>query len=160
MTTIATEKYDSREDTEKHIRRINQLTDDFTARLRQQASRHDLSKLEDPEKKMFDEITSKLKENSYGSDGYKAILKEMQGGLAVHYKNNSHHPEHYINGIAGMDLFDIVEMLADWKAATERSKDGDIGKSLKIQKERFVISDQLYSILENTAKKLGWMRPI
>jgi hypothetical protein len=58
-------------------------------------------------------------------------------------------------GIDGMDLVDILEMLCDWKAATLRHKSGDIMESLKINKERFKISDQLYKILVNTIEGRG-----
>ena len=44
-------------------------------------------------------------------------------------------------------------MFFDWKAATERHDDGDIYKSLNINKDRFKISDQLINILKNTAKR-------
>lgn len=56
-----------------------------------------------------------------------------------------------------MDLLDIVEMLCDWKAATERHNDGDIMKSLEINKNRFNIDDQLFAILENTVKRMEWL---
>lgn len=58
------------------------------------------------------------------------------------------------NGINGMSLMDIVEMLCDWKAASERHNDGDIMKSIEINKTRFGISDQMTAILINTAKIL------
>lgn len=47
-------------------------------------------------------------------------------------------------------------MLCDWKAASERTKQGSIQQSLPINKERFGISDQLYAVLLNTVKELGW----
>jgi hypothetical protein len=55
-----------------------------------------------------------------------------------------------------MTLIDLMEMLADWKAATERHDDGDLSRSLDIQAERFDISPQLVRILRNTAVALGW----
>lgn len=58
---------------------------------------------------------------------------------------------------AGMTLVDLIEMLADWKAATERHEDGDLARSLVIQQERFGISDQLARILENTAVHFEWL---
>lgn len=54
------------------------------------------------------------------------------------------------SNINGMNLFDLIEMIVDWYAATKRHNDGDIHKSLEINKERFGISDQLQRILENT----------
>lgn len=58
--------------------------------------------------------------------------------------------------VNGMSLLDVVEMLADWRAAGERFKSGSITQSLTVNKVRFGISDQLAAILENTVKELGW----
>jgi hypothetical protein len=55
-----------------------------------------------------------------------------------------------------MDLFDLIEMLLDWKAATERHNDGHIYKSISINKTRFNISPQVEQIFINTADRLGW----
>jgi hypothetical protein len=58
--------------------------------------------------------------------------------------------------INGMSLLDIVEMFADWKAAGMRHADGNFIDSLKHNRERFKISDQLFQVFLNTAKELGW----
>lgn len=121
--------------------------------LLQRATVHDNSKLQSPEKELFDEFTPKLKNCTYGSDEYKEFLKGLKTALDHHYANNSHHPEHYPNGINGFDLFDLVEMFFDWKAASERHADGDIFKSIEINKERFGLSEQLAEILKNTATR-------
>jgi hypothetical protein len=88
-------------------------------------------------------------------DEYKSYLTGMGEALKHHYAHNSHHPEHYEDGIAGMSLLDLVEMLCDWKAATERHADGDLRRSIEQNQERFGYSDELRSILENTARELG-----
>lgn len=49
-----------------------------------------------------------------------------------------------------MDLFDVIEMFVDWWAASERHEDGDIMKSIDINKERFQMSEQLCNIFKNT----------
>ena len=49
-----------------------------------------------------------------------------------------------------MNLFDVLEMLVDWKAASERHDDGDIRRSIQINTDRFSISPQLVAILNNT----------
>ena len=90
------------------------------------------------------------KDTFYGSDEYKEFLAGMKPALDHHYAENRHHPEHFENGIDGMDLFDLVEMLFDWKEATERHNNGDILKSLDINEKRFNISPQLKQILANT----------
>lgn len=61
------------------------------------------------------------------------------------------------NGVNGMSLLDVLEMLCDWKAAGERHADGSIERSLRINRDRFKIGYQLQSILENTARELGWI---
>lgn len=59
--------------------------------------------------------------------------------------------------VNGMSLFDILEMLVDWKAASERMKDGgNIWRSIELNEKRFKLSPQLVSILRNTAFELGW----
>jgi len=151
--------YDSKPDTLLHIKRVAQLMTEASCELIRRANIHDNSKLESPEKEFFDEFTPKLKGSTYGSDEYKEFLKQLKVGLDHHYKNNSHHPEHYENGIDGFDLFDLIEMFFDWKAAGERHADGNIFKSIEINKGRFAMSEQLCNIMKNTAERLGYTKP-
>lgn len=151
--------YDSTADTMEHIAavqaRLQQVVDLFIERGRV----HDQSKLEDPEKTVFDEMTPLLKDSEYGSDEYKGFLKKMKPALDHHYANNSHHPEFHENGIEGMSLFDLIEMLCDWKAATTRHKTGDIMKSLEINKDRFNMNPYIYGLLKGAILELGWDKP-
>ena len=153
---VITPDYDSEADTLKHIKRVSELLTECSIELIERANRHDDSKLESPEKELFDEYTPKLKGCTYGSDEYKEYLKGLKVALDHHYANNSHHPEHYENGVNGFDLFDLIEMFMDWKAATERHTDGDIRKSIEINKDRFELSDQVCDIFRNTADRLNW----
>ncbi len=148
--------YDSKQDTLAHIEQVGKLLEEVKENLALRKKRHDQSKLESPEKEMYDEFTPKLKAMTYGSDEYKACLKEMGVALQHHYQSNTHHPEHFDNGVNGMSLIDLLEMLADWKAASLRHADGDILKSLEINKKRFGISDQLAEIFINTVHEMGW----
>ena len=147
---------DSRPDTLDHIRKVQGRISEVQGHLHDRAMQHDLSKLSEPEKSGYDRITEQLSTLVYGSDEYRAALKANKPTIDHHYAVNSHHPEHYENGIAGMSLLDVIEMLCDWKAASERTKQGSIAASLAHNKERFGISDQLARILENTVKELGW----
>lgn len=148
--------YDSTQDTLDHIKRVKALLLQIGYCLSMRAACHDQSKLSSPEKEVFDVVTPKLKELTYGSDEYKAMLGNMETALRHHYQKNSHHPEYYKDGIDGMDLVDVVEMLCDWKAATERHENGDIRNSLVINASRFGISEQLADILLNTVERLRW----
>src|SRR5690606_31496499 len=138
--------YDSVADTAKHVIRVSELITAPVADLAARGPAHDRSKMEDPEKAVFDEFTPKLKHSTYGSDEYKGFLEAMGEGLSHHYAHNRHHPEHHDDGIDGMTLVDLLEMLADWKAATERHDDGSLARSLVIQRDRFGIGAQLASI--------------
>jgi hypothetical protein len=146
-------EYDSRLDTVKHINDVRFFMQGVTAELLNRMTNHDKSKLESPEKEYFDEYTPILKELKYGSQEYKDSLAKLRPALDHHYANNSHHPEHYEEGVDGMDLLDLLEMMCDWKAATSRTKDGDIQRSLEINKSRFNISNQLYKVLQNTVDR-------
>lgn len=148
--------YDSTKDTMKHIKYVKNYLEMFCEVIKERAYTHDDTKLGFPEKEIFDEYTPKLKATTYNSDEYKRYLKEMNVALAHHYKHNSHHPEHYQNGIDDFDLFDLVEMFIDWKAASERHENGNIYSSIEKNKIRFNMSEQLSRILTNTAKKYGW----
>lgn len=147
---------DSKPETEAHIARVQGLIALFVKRLEARALAHDASKLQSPEKEGFDEVTGALRGLTYGSVGYKAQLERLKPILAHHYARNSHHPEHFPNGLGGMSLLDIVEMFCDWKAATERHADGSLEKSIEINSGRFNMAEQLVSILKNSKMEMGW----
>lgn len=145
--------YDSKADTLLHIKRVNELMGLAAIELIKRGNIHDNSKLTSPEKEYFDRLTPRLKSLVYGSQEYSDSLKELSVALDNHYKENTHHPEHYENGINGFDLFDLIEMFMDWTAAGERVKGGNIENSIEVGKKRFNISDQLCDIFRNTAKR-------
>lgn len=187
METKPDQNYDSRPETIEHIMRVRELLYIVQNKLEARGFAHDQSKLGPEEKPIFDRVTGRLKGMTYGSDEYRASIAELGPALVHHYANNSHHPEHYQKDVCiicfaefpagskavcdrcgngqfstepnvdGMSLLDLIEMLCDWKAAGERHADGSIVRSLTVNKTRFKISDQLQSILENTAREMGWM---
>ena len=150
--------YDSKQDTIMHRLIVNKYISSVMLSLSKKSMNHDNSKLYEPEKSIYDKVTPNLQKLTYGSNEYYEQLKEMKPALDHHYEHNSHHPEHYENGIKDMDLIDIVEMLADWMAATERHDNGDIMKSIEINQKRFNYSDELKQILINTVKRV--MEPV
>ena len=140
-------------ETRKHQQQVMNYLLDMIHELALRAQNHDRSKLESPEKEIFEEYTPKLKDTTYGSKEYNCFLKEMKPALDHHYKHNRHHPEyHSKNGIDGMDLIDLLELFCDWKAATLRHADGNMKKSIEHNQKRFSIGDQLTKILKNTMK--------
>lgn len=149
------ETNDSAIETLKHKIRINELITRFAEELEDRSTKHDSSKLSEPEKSCFDNVSFKLSSLEYGSDEYNQSLAELKPALDHHYQNNSHHPEHYENGIEGMDLFDLVEMFFDWKSSAERHETGDVFDSIRINQKKHQMSEQLVSIFLNTARNLN-----
>lgn len=60
------------------------------------------------------------------------------------------------SGINQMSLMGIVEMFADHRAASMRTKNGGLRRSIAHNRGRFGYSDTLTQIFENTRIELGW----
>ena len=138
----------------RHICEVNETINIFADALFRRGVNHDASKLEEPERRAFALGALTLRDTTYGSEEYKAALEDAKftDALAHHYASNHHHPEYFTCGIEGMNLIDLIEMMADWIAAVNRHADGDIRKSLAINAKRFKISPQLLEILHNTVE--------
>lgn len=139
--------------TAAHIRKVGDYLTDRATEIMKRAVSHDASKWSEEESPLFEEATPKLADLTYGSPEYKESLDSIRPAIDHHNRVNSHHPEHYPQGIDGMDLLDLVEMVCDWKAASERHADGDIRVSLEKNRERFGISDQLMNVLWNSVNR-------
>ncbi len=139
--------YDCTNDVMEHRKRVAFWISWICDVLKLHTEHHDESKLQPPEKEIFDEFTPKLKTVEFGSPVYKVYLEKMGEGLKHHYKSNPHHPEYFQNGIDGMTMWDVVEMLADWMAATSMKANH---MDLDALQTRFNISPQLRHIIENT----------
>ena len=123
----------------------------FARILSSRAISHDSSKLSKFEIVGFanaDELSNKI----YGTKEYYDMINNLYV-VDEHYRRNSHHPQHYDDGIYGFDLIDLIEMYCDWCAATKNTKDGYIFDSIAINQKRFWLSKDLIAILRNTAKR-------
>jgi len=143
-------------ETRKHIQQVSAYLSLCASELLKRGIEHDASKLIEPEASIFDEYTPRLKGLTYGSVEYYACMKEMQTAINHHQLNNRHHPEFYCtdDNISKMSLFDLMEMIMDWLAATKRHADGDIYKSIEHNRGRFNISDQVVALLRNTVGEI------
>lgn len=139
-------------ETQKHIDLVRLLLRIIANALRLRGEDHDKSKFSPEEAEAFALVGAKLRGSTYGSEEYIANLEAIRPALQHHYANNRHHPEHHANGVNDMNLVDLVEMFADWFAATYRHADGDIFKGIDINTVRFGMDRQLVSILQNTAR--------
>lgn len=150
-------KMRAREVTRKHVDRVSQLLNDAAAELKARGQRHDASKFEDVEIEplaRMQMVIDREGQAPYGSDEYKRRTRMLGPMLEHHYANNSHHPEHYADGVDGMDLFDLIEMFFDWKAASERGEESAM--NLTMACDRYGVAPQVARIFRNTAEQLGF----
>jgi hypothetical protein len=142
------------EKTMEHKRYVKGLMNKVAKMIKERGERHDNSKLEEPEFSLFSKHTPTLAKLTYGSPEYKKALEDLQPALIHHYANSRHHAEHFKNGIKDMNLVDVIEMFVDWYCASKRHDDGNIRKSIEINKQRFGYSDDLERIFENSIELL------
>jgi hypothetical protein len=147
---------ESQVDTINHIAKVQSNLSKAIYNLNDRRTVHDRSKLEEPELSGYEGLTQALKGLTYGTPEHRAAFAPYKEIIQHHYAANRHHPEHWQMGVTDMSLLDIIEMLADWKAANDRNG-GDFCHSIQVSVSRFNISEQLHAILINTAKELGWL---
>lgn len=152
--------YDSRLDTLAHITLVRHLLLSAVMELVQRSHMHDWSKLEEPELSAFNEWTPKLRDVEYGSEEYEECRAGMADALTSHYMHNDHHPEHFPNGIADMNLIQFFEMVCDWVAASRRHAHGDVRKSVEFNAERFGYGDEIKQLIMNTIDWLEVRMPL
>lgn len=151
--------------THKHIARVSELLGEFAIEMIKRGARHDKSKFEPVELEplaRMQELIDVEGPAQFGTPEYKRRTDMLGDMIQHHRQNNSHHPEYYefelggdcLHGINGMDLFDLVEMFFDWKAASERGEDSCMRLTAACDKYR--ITGPLRHILFNTAERLGY----
>ena len=114
---------------------------------------HDRTKLEEPEKHYFDLWTPHIQEGELGTVKYEEFLEKLAPALEHHYRCNRHHPEHFGNGIYGMTIMDLTELLCDWCATDDRHANTNIYKSIDILSNRFNYSTPMIKVLSNTCER-------
>lgn len=118
---------------------------------------HDISKFKEPEFIAFSSTRERFKKAQYGTDEYKQLCDEVRPALEHHYQNNRHHPEHHTNGVKDMTLVDVLEMLADWKAASVRPPYNELKDTLSFSFERNKIDGKPKELITDILSKLGWI---
>jgi hypothetical protein len=143
--------------TANHIARVAEYMTAAASEIWSRGQKHDNSKFDPIEMgplQAMQDLIDREGQAPYGSDEYKSRTALLGPMLAHHYANNSHHPEHYPNGVNGFDLFDLMEMFFDWKAASERGEESAM--SLTTASAKYNINPQLQEIMQNTADRLSY----
>lgn len=143
-------------------RRIESVNvEKLVSKLMQRASEHDLSKFSPIEVQSFTIniplVDAAQKRWGYESPEHKAARAALGEGLKHHYESNTHHPEHFANGIDGMNVLDIVEMLCDWWGVAD-AKDADVMEFIQSNAKRFGITVQLKVAMENTVRQISYIK--
>ena len=136
-----------------HIKDIQEILNKLSFKLINRGKEHDDSKFKDPEFSEFSQTVEMDSLIEYGSEEHKNKQKKLEGVINLHHYNNTHHPEHWENGIEDMTLLDLLEMITDWSVASKKYKNGDVYKSLDINCKKYSISPQLKKILLNIIER-------
>lgn len=145
-------------DNRLHVDKVQSRMIDIINNLANRAKWHDASKFHEPEKSGYEKLHERLTPIAYGTPEYKTVMVEFKWLLDRHFSANDHHPEHHDDGINDMNLMAVMEMLADWKAASERPQStSTLAQGLRWNFERFKIGPQLAQIILNTTMALGWV---
>lgn len=153
MTASDTTLIEHDSETLKHINEVRANLWHIIRHLDKRAQEHDASKFEEPERSIYASALPDLIKTVYGSPEYQELLQRSRPAIEHHYSKNRHHPEHHTDGIEGMDLVDLMEMVADWVAATKRNKNGNVHRSIDINTPKYKMTPQLARILTNTVNR-------
>lgn len=150
--------HDSRAETLIHSQRVGEFLIQFAKQVLDRSWCHDRSKTVEPELDFVNRWQPRFANVPYGSEAWDQLRRAQmaEDGQRLHFEANRHHPEHHRNGVDDMTLVDLVELLCDWKAASERSGAGNLPISLAVNTGRYSLSMQLLQILVNTAIEFGW----
>lgn len=111
---------------------------------------HDASKFSDAEFDGFARINAAARNHPYGSPEYRAGLAQERDVIHHHNIVNSHHPEHH-NSPIDMGLFDLIEMVCDWRGAGKGYGNTSFRDGLKIQRERFRFTPEQWWVIDQLA---------
>lgn len=144
-------------DTISHISEVAENLIRMAEDLKARGVAHDRSKFEAIEFDAFVQTRPKFKVANYGTPEYQECVDIIKPSIDHHYKVNRHHTGFFSDGFQSMNLLDILEMLADWRAASRRSPDLTFKDSLPRAYAKYGIPENMQRHIEETLKFLGWL---
>lgn len=109
--------------------------------LRERAIIHDESKISCVEELMA--LSRIINDKSSLRDADKQLSIIKQDAIRLHWKHNSHHPEHFATAM-DMSKLDIMEMCCDWHARSTQYKTNFLEFVKKQQENRFHFPDWMF----------------
>lgn len=111
-------------------------------KLRERAIIHDDSKITNLIEMVA--LSKLINDTSSMKDPSKHLSPAKQKFLKLHWKNNSHHPEHFAS-VLDMSKLDIMEMCCDWHARSTQYGSNFLEFVKKRQEERFHFPDWMFA---------------
>ena len=142
-----------------HRLKVNEFCAAAGMEIISRGAKHDESKLTQQEREFYIEPVWDLNHSPqpFGSPEYKAQTAKMGVGWKNHYTHNDHHLEFFIDKGGSpwehVNMFQLIEMLCDWKAAALR-KGNDPLEAIEQLKKKFRIDPQMEALLRNTFKRI------
>ncbi len=145
----------------KHKAIVTKNFRNFIAKLEEREAMHDVSKFNQDEFDGFAELDSDEVFKLYGTDEYKKLIADNIG-IKLHYQRNRHHPEYHKDGSEGvtgfnlmskMSFLDILEMVIDWKSASE-TYGTSFKESVQYSIKRFECDSYQKWLIELIAKEI------
>jgi len=140
-----------------HISEVKENIASIRNDLEKRGIAHDRSKFETFEFDSFAKTRQKFKTVDFGTKEYQECVDEIKPAIDHHYAANRHHTAYHFNGFNDMNLIDILEMLADWKAASRRSPGLRFVDSLPGAYRKYDIPENMQKHIESTLTYLGWI---
>ena len=112
---------------------------------------HDLSKLNNTTE--FAALASIINQREQMKDVNNELTEQQKQMIMLHWKNNSHHPEHYEDSNQ-MTVLDLLEMACDCHARSKQFKTDLIEFITIQQKKRFHFNEENYNFLLKTCTLL------
>jgi len=144
-------------DTLRHMSEVAEKLAEIRADLELRGISHDRSKLTEIEFDAFVLSRPKFKKANYGSKEYDECVEMIRPAVDHHHSTNRHHTSFHKEGFADMNLLDILEMLADWVAASRRSPNLTFKESLPTAFKRYSIPKNMQRHIMLTLEYLGWV---
>lgn len=142
--------------TKEHIVKVRDNMSIFNKVINVRGLKHDLSKItSDIEYDNYRKVIMTLKKEKTGSQEYNKARESIKPAVDHHYENNEHHPEHFKDGISGMNLIDLIEMMSDWQAVNDEVPGRDLKPWIRKCKDKYNMSDDLFNVFMNTADFLS-----
>ncbi len=125
-----------------YLKTINQ--DQLAEALINRCLLHDLSKLENTDE--FTALASIVNQNCAMRNVHNELTPQLRKIIQLHWKHNTHHPEHYASP-NDMSVLDIIEMACDCHARSKQFST-DLIEYITVQQEkRFHFDEEHYQLL-------------